>query len=482
LRRRTAQPEPKSEFPFGAGRLQRKRSGEGVPAAVEGVVRSPGQPLDAATQASMERRFGHDFSSVRVHTGAQAEDSARAVDARAYTVGRSIVFGAGSYQPATAPGRWLLAHELTHVVQQGGTRGQGELSLGDPRGAGEHEADRSADAVARGAAPGPVAASPSAAPVVQRVGIWQSIKRFFGGGTFEVPELKAYLKSLEDNHKIENHYDSDNKARDVVRRFKKGEPDFAILTVPMRALLIEEMIDGHVSEADQEATMDLLREAIVGERTFILQKVGIAKLRSALDGADLKELNALIGQEEDDVAIESMGKWTAEGVMKIVFRHGDARVIDFLIREGFAVLSFAKAFDKWEYPDGRTEETLIPGLLGNTCSVVRLGCPRPKEIRLNEALRDAEASATLAHEVAHAEKKASEEDARVEGEKFRIRHGMGPQEPDYRKPDGTINEAAIRKEVTASPHYNPVGRRRIGRRYEGEKEIKGWHLPAKKAK
>jgi len=59
---------------------------------------------------------------------------------------------------------------------------------------------------------------------------------------------------------------------------------------------------------------------------------------------------------------------------------------------------------------------------------------------------------------------------------------MGPVEPDYRNPDGTINEAAIRKEVKASPHYHPVDRKRIGRRYEGEKEIKGWHRPAKKAK
>lgn len=71
----------------------------------------------------MEPRFGHDFSKVRVHSGAAAEQSARAVNAHAYTVGQNIVFGAGMFAPATAGGRRLLAHELTHVVQQEGHPG-----------------------------------------------------------------------------------------------------------------------------------------------------------------------------------------------------------------------------------------------------------------------------------------------------------------------------------------------------------------------
>ncbi len=68
----------------------------------------------------MERRFGHDFSRVRVHTDAAAEQSARDVNAHAYTVGTDIVFGAGRYAPGSGEGRRLLAHELTHVVQQSG--------------------------------------------------------------------------------------------------------------------------------------------------------------------------------------------------------------------------------------------------------------------------------------------------------------------------------------------------------------------------
>lgn len=64
----------------------------------------------------MESRFGHHFSQVRVHADARAAESARAVDAVAYTAGHDVVFGLGRYQPASADGRRLLAHELTHVV------------------------------------------------------------------------------------------------------------------------------------------------------------------------------------------------------------------------------------------------------------------------------------------------------------------------------------------------------------------------------
>jgi Domain of unknown function (DUF4157) len=77
-----------------------------------------GAPLDAASRAYFEPRFGHDFSQVRVHHDARAADSARAVHALAYTVGHDVVFGAGQHSPGTTAGRRLLAHELTHVVQQ----------------------------------------------------------------------------------------------------------------------------------------------------------------------------------------------------------------------------------------------------------------------------------------------------------------------------------------------------------------------------
>jgi hypothetical protein len=89
-----------------------------APPIVHDVLNSPGQPLDAATRAFFEPRFGHDFSKVRVHSGSMAEQSARDLNAHAYTVGHDIVFGPGRYAPETAEGRRLLTHELVHVAQQ----------------------------------------------------------------------------------------------------------------------------------------------------------------------------------------------------------------------------------------------------------------------------------------------------------------------------------------------------------------------------
>src|SRR5262245_24796054 len=90
-----------------------------APPIVDAVLGAAGRPLDAASRVYMESRFGHDFGSVRLHTDALAARSARAVGANAYTVGNHVVMGAG-FAPGTAPGLRMLAHELTHVVQQGG--------------------------------------------------------------------------------------------------------------------------------------------------------------------------------------------------------------------------------------------------------------------------------------------------------------------------------------------------------------------------
>ncbi len=123
-----AQFSPKPSFaPMQSRFLQRSSADHAgvatVPPIVHEVLRSPGQPLDAATRAHMEPRFRHDFSQVRVHTNVKA---AHAVNARAFTLSHDIVFGSGQYQPETSAGRQLLAHELTHVVQQ-------EVSSVEPR-------------------------------------------------------------------------------------------------------------------------------------------------------------------------------------------------------------------------------------------------------------------------------------------------------------------------------------------------------------
>jgi len=106
-------------------RIQRYTEGNAgsaltAPRSVDRVLAGPSQPMDAAVRFDMEQRFGHDFSLVRVHSGAAAAQSARDVSAHAYTVGNHIVFGEGTYAPSTLGGRRLIAHELTHVVQQSG--------------------------------------------------------------------------------------------------------------------------------------------------------------------------------------------------------------------------------------------------------------------------------------------------------------------------------------------------------------------------
>jgi hypothetical protein len=91
-----------------------------VPPSVDRTLSGSGRPLDGATRKDMEQRFGHDFSRVRVHQDSAAGESARDVGAHAYTVGNQIVFAPGRFAPHSSEGRRLLAHELTHVVQQGG--------------------------------------------------------------------------------------------------------------------------------------------------------------------------------------------------------------------------------------------------------------------------------------------------------------------------------------------------------------------------
>jgi hypothetical protein len=91
---------------------------DGERSPVLDVAGSAGTPLDPGVRTDMETRFGEDFSDVRVHTDAAAHDSAQAVNATAYTVGSHVVFQRDAYDPSSDAGRHLLAHELTHVIQQ----------------------------------------------------------------------------------------------------------------------------------------------------------------------------------------------------------------------------------------------------------------------------------------------------------------------------------------------------------------------------
>ncbi len=136
----------------GLQQVTSRSTGNIAPSIVHEVLRLPGRSLDPPTRGFMQLRLGHNFSQVRIHTDGQAAESARVVNALAYTVGRDIVFGAGQYTPHTDAGRQLLAHELVHTIQQrsgqvGVRSTANELSISKPSDSYEREADIVADQV-----------------------------------------------------------------------------------------------------------------------------------------------------------------------------------------------------------------------------------------------------------------------------------------------------------------------------------------------
>jgi len=146
--------------------LQRETSGHSGNTVdqqlVTDVLHSSGQPLNKVTRDFMEPRFGHDFSQVRVHYDGQAAASAKAVNALAYTVGNDVVFDSGRYAPNTREGRHLLAHELTHTIQQ---RSAAQASVQTPvlsgsSAAAERQAHKTAVDIMQGVKPQNVLSAP----------------------------------------------------------------------------------------------------------------------------------------------------------------------------------------------------------------------------------------------------------------------------------------------------------------------------------
>ncbi|MGH8166187.1 MAG: DUF4157 domain-containing protein, partial [Woeseiaceae bacterium] len=151
--------------------LKRKATAQGpsssVPPIVSDVLSTPGQPLEPGIRSVFESRLGHAFGAVRVHADVSAAESTKAIHAMAYTHGKHIVFGRGQYAPGSATGRRLLAHELTHVVQQ--SRGSGGAGGMLRLGVAESDAEHEADTVARSVVDGqPIAISGAGAGDIQR--------------------------------------------------------------------------------------------------------------------------------------------------------------------------------------------------------------------------------------------------------------------------------------------------------------------------
>lgn len=129
---------------------RQESSPQSVPAPVEDRIqqaRGGGHPLDNDARGQMEKAFGADFGGVHVHTDAEADMLSRSLNARAFATGQDIFFRQGAYDPGSTAGRELLAHELTHVVQQNGSKVQAKLTVSSPGDRFEQEADQVARAI-----------------------------------------------------------------------------------------------------------------------------------------------------------------------------------------------------------------------------------------------------------------------------------------------------------------------------------------------
>jgi Domain of unknown function (DUF4157) len=244
------------------GKLFRKaRDGAAAPAptvsgALVALDAEGGRPLDHGIASRMGGAFGRDFSNVRIHTDADAATAATSMNARAFTVGHDIAFAGGEYAPGTIIGDALLAHELAHVVQQDGAAEVLTKSEA-ATGALEHDADDAA--------------------VHAVTSLWPGLRRFTRDmRSNAMPRLKSslklqrcdasskelqeYLRVLDATKAIEDHGDSDDKARQIAEAWSKGDTQY-ILTARRKKLLIEEMLDGDVSRGDQEQILNLLERS-----------------------------------------------------------------------------------------------------------------------------------------------------------------------------------------------------------------------------
>jgi len=140
-----------------------------MPTIVARTLAAPGDPLPAAERSFMEERFGHDFSGVRVHGDARAMHSAQAVDARAYVLGQHLVLGDGPSSLHGAAGRRLLAHELTHTLQQRQLPATVSPAIGATDSAAEREAELAADRIMAGRPVTGMSWSGLAAPTLHRL-------------------------------------------------------------------------------------------------------------------------------------------------------------------------------------------------------------------------------------------------------------------------------------------------------------------------
>jgi uncharacterized protein DUF4157 len=298
-----------------------------APPIVHGVLRESGRPLDPDVRGAMETGFGCDFADVRVHADARAAASARAVGARAYTVGPHVVFGSGGYAPATQPGRTLLAHELAHVVQQ--RRGparvpeHGGLEVGPPHSADEAQAEAEAAAVAaRATADGPLPAVRAARGATAATPL-RSAQTIIDGIEDELDDVFFGIDNVWPAIRKEPQVERD-KVRadwDLERRVeKRASPMDLLKTYLLLAYQTEDSFppqyktfiaatDIHGTHEEQVYTV--LRGVTSGERAEMRAMPGFRQV--IVDEMSGRELNKALGLLDENIELSGSATTTPVG-------------------------------------------------------------------------------------------------------------------------------------------------------------------------
>ncbi len=264
IQRKCAECDEEEELQMKAISPERREASSALATEIS-QTKGHGRPVDSETLRSMSYLLGRNLSDVRVRTGARAARMNREINARAFTVGKDIYFNQGQYAPHTTEGRRLLAHEVVHTVQQGKAHIRKiQRSFG---------------------------------------GFFSNLWRAFAIGDepdFDEETIDEYLQVLAEN-RIEDDFDSDNKARYVVQEWKKGEME---LSLNLKIMLIREMLSGYLSNADEQRILDLL-EGSTDELNQIFSAVSPDQLVEVFDGDELDRLRNLMGEEAQEITCNS---------------------------------------------------------------------------------------------------------------------------------------------------------------------------------
>lgn len=400
----------KEAVPHASGKTLSNRIGEKA---------GRGRSLPRKTKVEMESAFGVDFSKVNIHTDTYAVQMNKELGAQAFTHGKNIYFNSGKYRPESSAGKRLLAHELTHVVQQGGGKKTPDIQR----------------------QPTPPATLTAA--------------RFQNH-----PELLAALQRK--------------------RYIKKGAKG-GYVSVLQKALIDDGFslpkygVDGDFGNETKNAVLNyqikhnLKQDGIVGPETMGHLDSNFAK--------------TIITDRYSRWYDEQIKLYKKEGqfpyhvaVMNVFYKTRNFHVIQILNDIKYEVYTFTGAKDTWKYKDGRIEvKDLSNSLRGNTDR-------ENKIIRLNFKSKPLDAAMTLYHEMNHVTSKEpdfleQEIESRIVTEQFAIDNNLPPTRKEYRTKDGQVDKEFIRQEIKNSQHYNPTDKIRIGRSYEGMNKIGPWTLP-----